>query len=148
MFTYWFYTVIGIVQLKNTCNSKHKKVKHQVTTVSKKKRVCEITRCMLTHSLGTSHLSPKHNEPNPVRWTTGHTLIWTDKTLRLYGLNYRKFPLFLPAQAPCHHPHTQSWDTSPFTEAQRTQPSPLDHRTHHYMTPICTDKTLRLYGLN
>ena len=38
--------------------------------------------------------------------------------------------LISPDQAPTHLPHTHSWDSSPFTEAQRTQPSPFDHRTH------------------
>ena len=38
----------------------------------------------------------------------------------------QKLPLF----SPHHRPHTLSRDSSPFTEAQRTQPSPFDHRTH------------------
>ena len=53
-----------------------------------------------------------------------------DRTLRLYGfINkiYREKPLFSPHDRP---PHTHSWDSSPFTEAQLTQPSPFDHRTH------------------
>ena len=41
----------------------------------------------------------------------------------------RKFQLF----SPHYHPHTHSWDASPFTEAQRTQPGPLHNRTHPYM---------------
>ena len=32
-------------------------------------------------------------------------------------------------QAPTHRPHTHSLDSSTFTEAQRTQPSPFDHRS-------------------
>ena len=50
-------------------------------------------------------------------------------TLRLYGfINNisREKPFF----SPHHRPHTHSLDSSPFTEAQVTQPSPFDHRTH------------------
>ena len=42
-----------------------------------------------THILGTHPLLLRHNEPNPVRLTTGHKdtpPIWMDRTLRLYGL--------------------------------------------------------------
>ena len=35
-----------------------------------------------------------------------------------------------PDQAPTHCPHTHSRDSYSFTEAQWTQPSPFDHRTH------------------
>ena len=44
----------------------------------------------------------------------------------LINKNSRKLPLF----SLHHRPHTHSWDFSPFTEAQRAQPSPFDHRTH------------------
>ena len=53
--------------------------------------------------------------------------IWTD--IRHKGLINeisRNFPLF----SPHHRPHTLSRDVSPFTEVQRTQPSPFDRRTH------------------
>ena len=88
-----------------------------------------------THS-GMPHLSLTHNKPNPVRWTTGHTPIRTDKTIMAlwpYFKISRKFPLFSPAQAPHLQPPHTFWDASPFTDAQRTQPGPLDHRTHPYM---------------
>ena len=55
--------------------------------------------------------------------------IWMDKNLQLKGLINeisRKLPLF----SPHHRPHTHSWNSSPFTEAQRTQPNPFDHRTY------------------
>ena len=38
--------------------------------------------------------------------------------------------LISPDQAPTHHPQTHFRDSSPFTKAHLTQPSPFDHRTH------------------
>ena len=38
----------------------------------------------------------------------------------------RKKTLF----SPYHRPYTHSWNSFPFTEAQRTHPSPVDHRIH------------------
>ena len=70
-----------------------------------------------THSQDSSTLL-RHNEHNPICSTTGHTPIWTDRTLRLYGfINEfsRKLPLFLPTPLP---PHTFSGLNL------------FDHRTH------------------
>ena len=55
--------------------------------------------------------------------------IGTGRTQHLYGFinkSSREKPLF----SPHHRPHTHSWDSFPFTEAQLTQPSLFDHRTH------------------
>ena len=41
-----------------------------------------------THIFGTPPLSLRHNEPNPVRSTTGHTPIWTDKDIRHFMHNF------------------------------------------------------------
>ena len=49
-----------------------------------------------THILGTPPLSLRHNEPNPVRSTTGgHTPIWTDRTHPLNGLKLTQLSNFL-----------------------------------------------------
>ena len=75
-----------------------------------------------THILGTPPLSLRHNELNPVCQDTPP--IWTNKVLCLYG--FLKKTLF----SPYHLPHTHYWGSSPFIEAQPTQPSLFDHRTH------------------
>ena len=41
----------------------------------------------------------------------------------------QKFRLFSPVQAPHHRPTTHPRDALPLTEAQQTQPGPLDLRT-------------------
>ena len=81
-----------------------------------------------THSLRTPHLSPRHNEPN-LNSMLDHR---THKTLRMALINgflgnshYFHQPT-LHITAPTHILR----DASPFTEAQRTQPSLLKHRTH------------------
>ena len=74
-----------------------------------------------THILGVPHLTPRHNKPNPVRWTTGHTPYIDGQDygfMALINELSRKLPLFSPAQAPHHRPHMHSRDASPFTEAQ------------------------------
>ena len=82
-----------------------------------------------THILGTPSLLLRQNQPNPVCSTTGHTpyMDGQDST-SLWFINKisREKPLF----SPHHLPHTHSWDSFPFTEAQLTQPSLFDHRTH------------------
>ena len=83
-----------------------------------------------THILGTRLLllRQKLTQPSTFDHRT-HTLIWTDRTLRLYcSINEisRKLPFF----SPHHCPHTHSMDSSPVIKAQRTQPSLFDCRTH------------------
>ena len=95
------------------------------------------------------HTQSRTPHPSPgttsqlVHWTTGHPPERI-KTLFVAIINKLswKVSLFSPAQAQPHCPHIQSWDASSFsfTEAQRTQPGPLDHRTH-------TLNGLRLYGI-
>ena len=71
-----------------------------VNEISRKLQLNSPDSTAPTLILGTPPLLLRHNEPNPIRSTTGHmdTLpIWTDKTLSLYGfINEisRKLPLF------------------------------------------------------
>ena len=90
-----------------------------------------------TRTLETPRLPMRHNEPNPVRLITGHKdtpPIWMDRTLRLYGL-IKNFSEITTLFTGLHRPHTHSQDFSTSSEAQRTQPSPFDHRSqgHTYM---------------
>ena len=71
-----------------------------VNEISRKLQLNSPDSTAPTLILGTPPLLLRHNEPNPIRSTTGHkdTLpIWTGKTLSLYGfINEisRKLPLF------------------------------------------------------
>ena len=88
----------------------------------------------------------RHNEPNPVRLTTGHKdtpPIWMDRTLRLYGLIKeisRKLQLFSQdSTAPTHilgTPRLLLRHNEP-NQSVRSKDTP----------PIWMDRTLRLYGL-
>ena len=102
-----------------------------------------------THTLETPRLLMRHNEPNPVRLTTGHKdtpPIWMDRTLRLYGLIKeisRKLQLFSQdSTAPTHTLET------PRLLMRHNEPNPVRLTTGHKDTPpIWMDRTLRLYGL-
>ena len=102
-----------------------------------------------THTLETPRLLMRHNEPNPVRLTTGHkdTLpIWMDRTLRLYGLIKeisRKLQLFSQdSTAPTHTLET------PRLLMRHNEPNPVRLTTGHNDTPpIWMDRTLRFMAL-
>ena len=81
------------------------------------------------HILGI-HLSTRHNKPNPVRWTTGHTPIRTEKTLRLYSLIKEISHYFQRITAPAH-----------ILGHRYNEPNPVHWTTGH--TPIWMGKTLR-----
>ena len=101
-----------------------------------------------THILGTPRLLLKHNDPNPVRLTTGHKdtpPIWMDMTLRLYGFIKeisRKLPLFSrDSTAPTHTLGT------PRLLLRHNELNPVRLTTGHKDTPpIWMARTLRLYG--
>ena len=97
-----------------------------------------------THS-GTPRLLLRHNEPNPVRSTTGHKdtpPIWMDRTLRLYGFITRKLPLFSQdSTAPTHTLGT------PQLLLRHNELNPVRSTTGHKDTPpIWMARTLSLYG--
>ena len=106
------------------------------------------------HTVSTPRLLMRHNEPNPVRLTTGHKdtpPIWMDRTLRLYGLIKeisRKLQLFSQDfTAPTHTLET------PRLLMRHNEPNPVclttDHKDthgHKDTPPIWMDRTLRLYG--
>ena len=85
-----------------------------------------------THSRDASPFTEvQRTQPSPLDHMT-HPLYGRTRLYCSMGLNNdssRKFPLF----SPHHRPRTHSRDASPFTEVQRTQRSPLDHRTHPFM---------------
>ena len=69
-----------------------------------------------THTLETLRLLMWHNEPNPVRLTTGYTdtpPIWMDRTMALLKNFLEITTLFTGL----HHPHTHSRDFSTSNEA-------------------------------
>ena len=97
-FTCRFYTVIGIIWLKNTCKQIHnKQEKHQFTTVFKKVFVEKTNKHTVCANITTSlHPHTFLGRLTLHRGTTNSTRsvglqdtppIWTDKTLRLFGLN-------------------------------------------------------------
>ena len=83
-----------------------------------------------THILGDSSpfTEAQLTQPSP----------FDHRTHRLYGrtrlyVSMALLTKFLGKNLSFHRitaPHTHSWDFSPFTEAQVTQPSPFDQRTH------------------
>ena len=62
-----------------------------------------------THILGMPHLSPRHNEPIPVCWNTGHTPIWMEKTLRLMAFLNPFMARFLELFFICHTRYITSY---------------------------------------
>ena len=138
---------------------------------SRKLQLFSLDSTAPTHILGTLPLLLRHSEHNPVRLTAGHKNtppIWMGKTPSLYGFISeisRILPLFSPdSTAPTHilgtpplfseittlftglhRPHTHSGDSSTFTEAQRTQPSPFDRRTQGH-TPNMDGQDSKFYG--
>ena len=98
-----------------------------------------------THSQDASPFTEaQQTQPGPLEHRTHPYMDRQDSTalwLSLINEISRKFPLF----SPHHCPHTHSWDASPFTEVQRTQPAVCWNTGR---TPMWTDKTLQLYGLN
>ena len=103
-----------------------------------------------THTLETPPLLMRHNEPNPVRLTTGHKdtpPIWMNRTLRLYGFIKeisRKLQLFSQdSTAPTHTLET------PRLLMRHNEPNPVRLTPGHKDTPpIWMDRALRLYRFN
>ena len=82
-----------------------------------------------THSWDSSPFTEaQRTQPSQFNHRThpqyGRTRIYVFMALLMTFLG--KKPLF----SPHHRPHTHSWDSSHFTEAQKTQPSQFDHRIH------------------
>ena len=96
------------------------------------------------NTLETSPLLMRHTECNWVHMSTDHKdtpTIWIYSTLRLSGL-IKEFLGYYSSFHRTLRPHTHSRDSSTFTEAQRTQPSQFDHRTH---TPEWTKHLTALF---
>ena len=119
-----------------------------IKRISRKLQLCSQDPTAPTHTLETPRLLMRHNEPNPVRLTTGYKdtpPIWMDRTLRLYGLikeflgNYNSFRRTPPP------PHTLE---TPRLLMRHNETNPVRLTTGHKDTPpIWMDRTLRLYGL-